>query len=151
MTEHKQYNLPDVQNNVRNENPDFVSVGNIVRTDKDLNIKNQFNINNVEAHNKIGSKINVKNVDASYAIQLTDFLIAVTNVGTARTITLPKPSVAGFSKVFIVKDASGSALTTTITIAPNGTELINGDTTLLINTNYGAVGIYTDSVNWFTV
>lgn len=147
MTEHKQYNLkpPIPQPPVGENSP------NVLRVDKDLNVKGQFTVNNTEAENKLGSKVNVKNVDASYAIQLNNFIIAVTNVATARTITLPKPSVAGFGKVFVVKDASGSALTTTITISPNATETIDGDTTKVINTNFGAVGFYTDGVNWFTV
>jgi len=120
-----------------------------------LNIKQNFKVNDVEAQNKIGSKINVKTIAAgdlaAYSVLLTDFVIAVGSVGTAKTITLPKPSVAGLGKVFVIKDASGSALTTTITIAPNGTELINGDTTLLINTNFGVVGVYTDGTNWFSI
>lgn len=123
---------------------------NVLRVDKDLNVKNQFIVNNIEAHNRLGSKINGKSVDASYRIQLTDFLISVTNVATARTITLPSPTVAGPFKIFIVKDASGSAATTNITISPNGSEVIDGDTTKVITSNFGIVGLYTDSVNWFT-
>lgn len=149
MTDFKQYNLEPLVNQSTQSQFGQDSL-NVLRIDKDLNIKNQFSINNIEAHNKIGSKINGKNVDASYQIQLTDFLVSVTNVGTARTITLPKPSVAGPFKVFIIKDASGSAATTTITIAPNGTEVIDGDTTKVINANFGVVGLYTDGVNWFT-
>lgn len=155
MSEFEQYQLNQGglgnNNSTARNSLDPNSSPNVFRLDKDLNVKNQFTVNNIEAHNKLGSKINGRTTNASYQIQLTDFLIAVTDVATVRTITLPKPTVAGPFKVFIIKDASGSAATTTITVSPNGTELINGDTTTTISTNYGSIGVYTDGVNWFIV
>ena len=152
--EHKQYNLEDQTVPKNQEEDSFISSGNIVRTDKDLNVKNFFGVNNVEAHNKIGNKINVTLVSSGmasiYTVNLTDFIIAVTDVIISRTINLPKPSLAGFGKVFIVKDASGSATTTTIAITPFSTETIDGDTSNGITTNYGFKGFYTDGTNWFT-
>lgn len=147
MTDFKQYNLetPKPAQSYGQDSP------NVLRIDKDLNIKNQFTVNNVEAQNKLGSKQNIKFVDASYSVQLNDFIIGVSNTATQRTITLPKPSVAGFGKVYIIKDTSGSATSTTIAIAPNGTELINGDTSAGVITNYGSLGFVTDGVNWFIV
>ena len=119
-----------------------------------LNVKNNFIVGDVEAHNKIGSKINGKSIiagdSASYTIRLNDFLISVANVGTAKTITLPSPSTAGPFKIYLIKDASGSAATTNITISPNASEVIDGDTTKVITANFGVVGLYTDGTNWFT-
>lgn len=152
--EHKQYNIGDDKDQVQIQDESFVSAGNIIRTDKDLNIKNFFSVNNIEAQNKIGNKINVTLVKSGmasiYTVNLTDFVIAVTDVIISRTINLPKPSLAGFGKVFIVKDASGSATTTTIAITPFSTETIDGDTSNGITTNYGFKGFYTDGTNWFT-
>ena len=152
--EHKQYNLEDQTVPKNQEEDSFISSGNIVRTDKDLNVKNFFSVNNIEAHNKIGNKINVSLVTsgmaATYNITRTDFIVAVKDVNISRTIKLPEPSLAGFGKVFIVKDASGSATTTTIAITPFSTETIDGDTANGITSNYGFKGFYTDGTNWFT-
>ena|SRR3990167_6409157 len=155
MTDFKQYNLePEIPVSQFNTGLDFISSGNILRTEKNFNIKDRFFINDIEAHNKIGSKINVtlitQALSSVYSISLNDFIIAVRDVGVSRNIRLPKASSAGLGKVFIIKDASGSALTTTITITPDGTEVIDGDTTKVINTNFGLTGLYTDGANWFT-
>jgi len=153
--EHQQYNLPLPQNIPQVPNPDFQSAGNVLRTDKSLFIKDKFNVNDIEAHNKIGSKINLHIIQqadsATYNIQLTDFIIDISNAGVARTINLPKASLAGLGKVYIVKDSSGSISSTTITIDPDGTETINGDTSYVISTNFGSVGLYCNGSNWLTV
>src|SRR3990167_10736083 len=153
--EHEQYYLQKIEEAPKAPNSDFQSTGNVLRTDKSLFIKDKFNINDTEVHSKIGTKINlhiIQAVDsATYNVQLIDHIVDVSNAGVARTINLPKASLAGFGKVYIVKDSSGSISSTTITIAPNGTELINGDTSYVISTNFGAVGIYCNGSNWLTV
>ena len=153
--EHEQYYLPKIEETPQLPNPDFQSAGNTLRTDKSLFIKDKFNVNDTEAHNKIGSKVNLHVIQqadsATYNILLTDFIVDISNAGVARTINLPKASLAGFGKVYIVKDSSGSISSTTITVTPNGTELINGDTSYVISTNFGSVGLYCNGSNWLTV
>src|SRR3990167_4838371 len=137
--DHEQYYLPKVEEAPKALNPDFQSTGNVLRTDKSLFIKDKFNVTDIEIHSKIGAKINlhvIQAVDsATYNVQLTDHIVDVSNAGVARTINLPKASLAGFGKVYIVKDSSGSISSTTITVTPNGTELINGDTSYVISAN----------------
>lgn len=152
---HEQYNLPVASEAVPQGDNGFQSTGNVLRTDKTLIIKDKFSVNDIEAQSKIGSKQKVHLIQqadsATYNIELTDFIVAVTDAGVARTINLPKASLAGFGKVYIVKDASGSISSTTITIDSNGTETIDGDTTYVISTNFGRIGMYCDGSNWFTI
>jgi hypothetical protein len=49
------------------------------------------------------------------------------------------------NQTIIVKDERGTAASANILIAPNGAELIDGGSTLTINTNYGV------AVLWFNV
>ncbi len=151
MEEHKQYYHQEQTNEGQEVNNDFLSSGNVLATEKTIIVKNRISLKENEIDNQTGQKVKVKNVAASYSILLDDFIVAVTNVGTARTITLPRPALAGFGKYYMIKDASGSALTTTITIAPFSAETIDGDTTKVINTNYGVARLYTDATNWFSV
>ena len=105
MIDFKQYNLeegldrPGAVKAPDDSNQDFISTGNIVRTDKNLNIKDKFNITDIEAHNNMGAKINITTItqamSSAYAISLEDFIIAVQDVGVSRNIQLPKASVAG--------------------------------------------------------
>ncbi len=86
----------------------------------------------------------------SYTALLTDYIIGVTNTGAARTITLPPASEFGDGFILIVKDESGGAGTNNITIDADGSETIDGATTKVINTNYGAVRLYCTGTAWFT-
>lgn len=133
---------------------DFVSAPNIVRTDKDLTIKDFYNFGNVEFGSRKGRKIGLTIVSGGtvsiYNAQLTDLFIAVSDVTISRSVVLPKSSLAGVGKLYFVKDISGSALSTTIAITPTGTELINGDTSTQLAVNYGFLSFFTDGNNWFT-
>lgn len=128
---------------------DFVSTGSTVRTDKTLIVKDYFTVDDVNTVTNRGRKINVTRGHSAYTALLTDTLIVVPSVAVAPTITLPEASTAGIGKVYMIKDISGSAAATSITISRSGTDTINGDTSTSINTNYGFVGLFSDGSNWF--
>lgn len=65
------------------------------------------------------------------------------------TITLASAMVANGSWIDVV-DESGGAAASPITIATEGTETIDGATTLTIDADYGQVRLYSDGTNWFT-
>ena len=165
MKNHKQYNIDDYKNEKDqtnsgmgfvNPNKDsWVSTPSVVRTDKDLIIKDFYKFTNTEASLVKGQKIKMKQFksgdSSTLQILLDDFLISVSDTIISRTVKLPNPSIAGIGKLYVISDMSGSALTTTITISPFNTELINGDTGTSINTNYGTVRLTTDGTNWFII
>ena len=160
MEEHKQYNLGDEKKDFETQDNGFddnswISAPNVVRTDKDLIIKDFHNFTDTEAYLGKGQKIKLKRFkdgDAStLQILLDDFLIGVTDTIISRTVQLPKPELAGIGKLYVISDLSGSALSTTISITPHSTELINGDTSTAINTNYGTMRLTTDGTNWFII
>jgi hypothetical protein len=79
-------------------------------------------------------------------------IIGVTDTSAARVITLATADVKA-GRVVIVKDESGGAGTNNITIATQGGEAIDGDTTdtaLKITVAYGVVRLYSNGTNWFT-
>lgn len=78
-------------------------------------------------------------VSGTYTILNTDYILNVDTTG-ARSITLPDiaTSGVGVGKVYIVADVTGSANTNNITVNRGGTNTINGATTNVINTAYGA-------------
>lgn len=89
-------------------------------------------------------------VAAAYTIKTVDYIIEVTG-GLPLTLTLPKAAVAGKGRVFVIKDAAGGAGTNNITIDGDGSETIDGTTTKVISTNYGAVWLYSSGTAWFTI
>lgn len=78
-----------------------------------------------------------------------DLLIAVTDTSSARTVTLLSATVST-TRIVIIKDESGAAGTNNITIATEGSETIDGASTLVISSNYGVARLYSDGTNWFT-
>jgi hypothetical protein len=93
--------------------------------------------------------------NANYTIQSTDCQAAQTgSLSAARTVTLPAASSFVAYRRLIVIDTSGTATTTnTISLAPNGTDQINGSNTtqVAINAGFGFVEIESDGVSKWTV
>lgn len=79
----------------------------------------------------------------------TDVIIATTSTASARTHTIRTADTVG-RRIYIFTDEGGNAGTNNITIATEGSELINGAATYVINTNYGSVRLYSNGTNWFT-
>jgi len=163
ITEHKQLSLsPEFDTENQNINQDRsqqrrdfeLSAPNILRTDKDLNIKNKFQALENETVLGHGQKVKLREIisgdDPTYNMTLSDYIVAISDVAIARTIQLPKPSIAGFGKLYVIKDSSGSAAATTISITPFDTDLIDGQPGASINSDFGSLKIYTNGTDWFT-
>ena len=70
-----------------------------------------------------------------------------TNGGTV-TLTLASGMVTNGATV-IIKDEGGNAGTNAITIDTEGTETIDGSSSVSISSNYGSVRLHSDGTNWF--
>ena len=69
------------------------------------------------------------------------------NTAAPRTLTLPVPSAGIYIQI---KDSVGDAATNNITIAPNGSEKIEGvAASYTINSNYASVIVVCDGTNWY--
>lgn len=83
--------------------------------------------------------------DANYTAVTADEIIALTTLTAARTVTLPSASGVPTGKQIIVKDESGSCSGgNTITVV--GT--IDGAATLVLNTAYASVRLYSNGGSW---
>lgn len=91
--------------------------------------------------------------DANYTMLSTDYIIEWTSISAARTLTLLAASTLNNGRHLWVMDRSGSAsATNTISLVPNGTDVIDGSNTtqILIDQPYGAAEIETNGSNgWF--
>jgi hypothetical protein len=77
-------------------------------------------------------------------------IIGVTNTSSPRTVTISSSDITESGKVFIIKDESGGAGTNNITIATEGSETIDGSSTVTITANYGVGRLYSNGTNLFT-
>jgi hypothetical protein len=86
---------------------------------------------------------------ATYTIQLTDYIVGADPSSNTIQLTLPAASSAASGQSYLIKDEGGAANTNTITIVRAGSDTIDGETSVAINSPYGALGLYTDGSNWF--
>ena len=86
----------------------------------------------------------------SYAVLVTDYIVAVTDNSAARTITLPSTGVAT-GQTFVIKDAAGTAgSANAISVVVNGgVKTIDGLTSQSINSDYGSITVYYNGTNYF--
>jgi|688.fasta_scaffold17529_6 hypothetical protein len=108
------------------------------------------------AQNGPGSSIiNRIEVTGSYSPTPSDYYIGVDSSvpGGAITITLPLAAEAGNGKVFVIKDEGGNCSVRNITIAPSGSEQLDGAAlgyTLVVN--YEAITVVSDGVGaWYII
>jgi hypothetical protein len=154
MADHTQFNLPTSAERQAQQpvQSDFeLKQANVLKTAKDLYIKEVLAVTNSETAHKKGQRFGRTTFSgANYTLSTSDYLLGLTSLAIAPSIGLPLPSLVGTGKTFIVKDEVGGAATTTITIRSEGEKTIDGATSATITTAYGSKSVYSDGSNWFT-
>ena len=91
--------------------------------------------------------------DAAYSALATDRMIAYTALSAARVVSLPPASAYPTGTRLLIVDETGNCSTTkTLTISPNGSDVIDGATSAVINVAYGFIGVESNqSGEWTTV
>lgn len=79
-----------------------------------------------------------------------DLIVGVDDTSSTRTVTLPSDVNEG--RFFIIVDESNSASTNGIDLATEGSENIDGSSSVTgaISSDSGQVRVYYDGSNWFT-
>lgn len=96
----------------------------------------------------LSSNITIVNT-LTYDLLITDFILHVIyTITDVVTITLPTNQVTGGRRI-IIKDAGGLAGTNNITIVTENTEKIDGSATMIIDSNYSAISLYSNGINWY--
>lgn len=90
--------------------------------------------------------------DGNYTAQTTDRLIAYITITAARTVSLPAASAfPGGSRLLVVDELGGCSATNTITLAANGSDLIDGAASALIESAYGYIAVELNTFNKWTI
>ena len=91
--------------------------------------------------------------DAAYSALTTDRMIAYTALSAARVVSLPRASAYPTGTRLLIVDETGNCSTTkTLTISPNGSDVIDGATSAVVNVAYGFIGVESNqSGEWTTV
>jgi hypothetical protein len=120
----------------------------------DFIIRDKLNVSGREVHMLRGQKGRVTEIVSgasnTHSTSLDEYFIAIKDVTISRGIRLPEASLGGVGKIYVIKDMSGSAAATTITIAPLDGETLDGEPTQSITANWGIKRVLSDGSNWFT-
>lgn len=100
---------------------------------------------------KLAGKFQVHRVQTAinYVVLATDYYVGVTNTAVPRTITLPSAIAVGNGWQVEVKDESGGAAASNITISPVLAQTIDGAASLVIAANRGSVLLVSNGGSWF--
>lgn len=83
----------------------------------------------------------------SYTITADDYIVEVNY--TSGGVTLYLPSAVGIEgQIYTIKDAGGTAAANPITVTPDGSETIDGNSTGSVTADYGTLTIYSNGANW---
>jgi len=87
----------------------------------------------------------------NYTINANDYYIGVDTSGGAFTLTLPQASGISGGQTWIIKDEQGSCDANTLTIARQGSDTIDGETSYFLGSSRAALSIYCDGVSKYFV
>lgn len=94
---------------------------------------------------------NLTSSSNSYTLQSDEHFIAVDTSISSQEILLPTSSTISDGARYLIKDAKGFAGINNITIKTTGTDLIEGNTQISINTNYGFIEVINNQSNQWLI
>ena len=91
------------------------------------------------------------NVTSNITISNSDtFVYLIVDTSVARTITLPLAAGVSNGRAYIIKDSSGNTETANITIATQGADVIDGESSQTLSSNYASWMVIGDgSSKWY--
>lgn len=99
-----------------------------------------------------GATYNVVSTTVNYTIKTTDYYIGINTVGGSLTVTLPLAASVGAGKTYVIKDIGGFVDTNVGYLSTTGTDLVDGFSTISIDSPSGSFGVYSDGTgSWYIV
>jgi len=90
-------------------------------------------------------------VSSNYTVQSSDYIIGADVSGGSLTITLPPVSSTTAGRTIIIKDETGNSSTNPIYINCAGSDTIDGDNSITIESDHFAIAIYCTSTGWHII
>lgn len=91
--------------------------------------------------------VRINPISANYFISDLDQVVLVDSTAGVITVTLPSAATIP-GRRYTIKDWKGTSATHTITIATSASQLIDGSSTQTLTTNYQAIEVVSDNINW---
>ena len=90
--------------------------------------------------------------NGSLVIDPSDTFVTVgVDTTSSRTITLPLASAVAAGRIYVIKDLTGDSRTNPMTIAVQGSDTLDGETSLEVASDYQAVMVTTNGVDTWAI
>lgn len=103
----------------------------------------------VSAQSKI---LNRTVISSSYDLKYTSYFIGVDTQNATASITINLPLASGSisGRTFLIKDETGNCDNNNIILQPSGSDTIDGQSSITIESPYASLNLYTDGLSrWF--
>lgn len=90
-------------------------------------------------------------ISSNYTVQSSDYIIGVNTSGGSLTITLPSVASTTSGRTLIIKDEAGFASTNAIYVSGSGSDTIDGDNSISVDSDHIAIAIYCTSTGWHII
>ena len=121
-----------------------VNVGSNATPTQTLNVKGTTELSGGVIHKRVVKSSN-------YTVTVSDYFLGGNSSGGAFTFALPDASTATAGQTWVFKDEAGAANTNGITISASAGQTIDGENTIVLESPYASVQVYSDGVNKFYV
>lgn len=130
------------------DNTGFVNLSSTATVTNFLDIDDGLLINQIPVQSP--NFLRTRQTAAGSVVIGLDGLLGVVSLAAPITLTIPTAAAAIEGYTYTIKDEVGNAATNAITLIGEGSEMFDGDTSLVISADYGCARIYSDGSNWFT-
>jgi hypothetical protein len=91
-------------------------------------------------------------ISSSYDLRFTSYFIGVDTQSATGSITINLPSASGSvaGRTFLIKDEMGNCNNNNIVLQPSGSDTVDGQSSITIDSPYASLNLYTDGLSrWF--
>lgn len=92
-----------------------------------------------------------KFVTTNYSATLSDYYIGADTTSNILKVTLPVASTAVSGQTFVIKDEGGSAGTNNITISGSGSDTIDGQNTVVLESPHASIQLYCNGIDKYFI
>ena len=98
-----------------------------------------------------GLTLSRRETNASITLSTADYYIGVDTVNNPVLLTLPGAQSLNNGQTYVVKDEGGAANTNNITIQASGSETIDGQNSVILESPYASIQLYCNGLNKFYI